>query len=216
VADFVLNRNCLGALTPFVSGVSEDQGHAARGTEREAFRRQRDRRTNDASRRIRHQSKKRKRIEESFGWLETIALMRDAAPRDSQGGVGVHLCGGGLQSGADAESAGQPGWCRMRHRRSVPACGESGQKEPQIQSLTLSAVRCGAVYLQFGIVRVADFSKTHRFSASCWASMDDFSRLERIPKLSTNPVTFSVACDERRFARSGCAASGVTTRQSTP
>jgi transposase len=48
---------------------------------------------------------KRKRIEESFGWLKTIALMRKVASGDSQSRMGLHLRGRCLQPGADAESA---------------------------------------------------------------------------------------------------------------
>ena len=50
-----------------------------------------------------------------------------------EGGLGFHLCGGGLQLGEDEESAGQLSWCRMSQGRSVPARGQSG---PQLQALT--------------------------------------------------------------------------------
>src|SRR5262249_13856558 len=55
-----------------------------------------------------------------------------AASRNPESGLGVHLRGRRLQPGADAESAGQPGWCRMSQGRSVPA---RGQNEPQIETL---------------------------------------------------------------------------------
>src|SRR5262245_24442935 len=73
--------------------------------------------------------KKRKRIEECFRWLKTIALAEGAPSRNPESGLGVHLRGRSLQPGADAESAGQPGWCRMSPGRSVPARGQSGQNE---------------------------------------------------------------------------------------
>ena len=48
--------------------------------------------------------RKRKRIEEVFGWLKTVGMLRKTRHRGLQSRVGVHLHGGGLQSGADAES----------------------------------------------------------------------------------------------------------------
>ena len=61
---------------------------------------------------------------------------KGTASRDSQGGLGIHVGGGRVQSGADEESAGQPGCCRMSQGRSVPARGESEQTGPQRQILT--------------------------------------------------------------------------------
>ena len=55
--------------------------------------------------------KKRKRIEECFGWLKTIALLRKVRHRGtSEGGLDVYLRLRGLQSGAHAKS----GRCRSR------------------------------------------------------------------------------------------------------
>ena len=53
---------------------------------------------------------KRKRIEECFGWLKTIALLRKVRHRgDFQSGLGVHLRLCGLQPGAYAEPRGSCG-----------------------------------------------------------------------------------------------------------
>ena len=68
----------------------------------------------------------------------TKRLTEGAASGDSQSRLGVHIRCGGLQPGADADSAGEPGWCRMSQGRSVPARRRSGQNEPQIQALTSS------------------------------------------------------------------------------
>ena len=66
--------------------------------------------------------KKRKRIEESFGWLKTIALMRKVRHRGIlQGRVGVHLRGSGLQPGADAEPGDARGSVRISQGRGVSA-----------------------------------------------------------------------------------------------
>src|SRR5437660_220197 len=51
-----------------------------------------------------------------------------AASGHSQGRLGIHLRGGGVQPGADAKPAGQPGWCRMSQGISIPARGESEEK----------------------------------------------------------------------------------------
>jgi hypothetical protein len=45
--------------------------------------------------------KKRKRIEECFGWLKDIALLRKLqTSRVAKGGMDVYLRGGGIQPGA--------------------------------------------------------------------------------------------------------------------
>ena len=68
-------------------------------------RRQRHRRTNDAASSYRISQQKRKRIEECFGWLKTIALLRKVRHRGlCKGGLGVHLRLRGLQPGAPAKS----------------------------------------------------------------------------------------------------------------
>ena len=47
--------------------------------------------------------KKRKRIEECFGWVKDIALLRKLKHRGLfKGGLDFHLRGSGLQPGADA------------------------------------------------------------------------------------------------------------------
>ena len=75
--------------------------------------------------------RKRKRIEECFGWLKTIALMRKgAASRDRESGVGVHVRDGSVQPGAHAESAGAAGRCRMSPGRSVFERPEKGPLGP--------------------------------------------------------------------------------------
>ena len=51
-----------------------------------------------------------------------------AASGPGEGGLGVHVRGGGLQLGADEESAGQLSWCRMSQGRSVPARAKAGKK----------------------------------------------------------------------------------------
>jgi hypothetical protein len=81
--------------------------------------------------------------------------------------LGFHVRRRGVQPGADAKSAGQPGGCRVRHRRSMPACDASGQNEPQIQALIFSKRNLGVAFLLSGIMRGMDFSKTRRFSAAC-------------------------------------------------
>ena len=90
-----------------------------------------------------------------------------AASRVEGGGLDVHVCGGGIQPGADEESAGQPGWCRMSQRISASVLGESGQNGPQIQALTRSKCNLGAAHPLFDIMRVTDFQKTVRFSVAC-------------------------------------------------
>ena len=87
--------------------------------------------------------------------------------RTVQGGMDLHLRGGGLQPGADAKADGQPSWCRMSQGRSVPARGESGQKTPQLQALTLSTRVSGRPANRFGIMRVAVLARNRRFSAAC-------------------------------------------------
>ena len=86
---------------------------------------------------------KRKRIEESFGWLKTIALMRKVRHR------GIHKVGWAFTFAAAA---------RVRRKRAKRAADTS---------LTLVAVTLGAADLQFDIMRVTDSSKTQHFSATC-------------------------------------------------
>src|SRR5215472_14763179 len=90
-----------------------------------------------------------------------------AASRDPESGLGVHLRGLSLQPGADAESAGQPGWCRMSQGRSVPERGQSGQNEPQIEGLRHFQSNLGCFCLQFGITQVTTLAENHLFSANC-------------------------------------------------
>ena len=54
--------------------------------------------------------------------------------RDRQSRLGVYLRRGGVQPREDEKAPGQPGWCRMSHRGSVPAPCDGGQNEPQITS----------------------------------------------------------------------------------
>ncbi len=49
--------------------------------------------------------RKRKRIEEVFGWMKTVGVVTQAtASRTGAGWLGVHLHGSGLQSGAHPQS----------------------------------------------------------------------------------------------------------------
>jgi hypothetical protein len=64
--------------------------------------------------------------------IPRIARLIDAAPRNLQSRLGVHLRGGGLQSGADEESCG--GSLRISSGRSVPESqeiGDSGIQAPR-------------------------------------------------------------------------------------
>src|SRR5438876_10084126 len=90
-----------------------------------------------------------------------------AASGNREGGLGVHLRGGGLQSGADAKVAGQPGWCGMSQGSSVPERGQSGQKGPQIDQVTLLRRSSGVRCLRSGTITVANFAEKRRFSAAC-------------------------------------------------
>ena len=56
--------------------------------------------------------RKRKRVEEIFGWLKTVGLMRKVRHK----GVDVHLHGGGLQPGANPQSGGSPGGMKGKVR----------------------------------------------------------------------------------------------------
>ena len=61
----------------------------------------------------------RKRIEEAFGWIKTVAGQeRDQVPRPRPRRMGLHLRGRRLQSGASAETSGglgvkAPANCRL-------------------------------------------------------------------------------------------------------
>jgi hypothetical protein len=55
----------------------------------------------------------------------------------------------------------------MSQGKSVPARGAGGQNEPQIQALTLSPSNLESSHMEFGIMRVADFAESQRFSAAC-------------------------------------------------
>ncbi len=49
--------------------------------------------------------RKRKRVEEIFGWIKTIAGLRKTRHRGAgTSRMDVHICGGGLQSGSNAKS----------------------------------------------------------------------------------------------------------------
>ena len=64
--------------------------------------------------------KKRKRIEECFGWLKTIALFaQSAASRNAEGRLDLHLGLRGLQPGAHAEPDAQRSSDVVRPGRSV-------------------------------------------------------------------------------------------------
>src|SRR5215467_14920551 len=140
----------------------------ARGSERQTERRQRDRRTNHAARRISDQSAE---AETNRGMFRVAEDHRPDAEGASSGvgesGLGVHVRRGSLQSGANEESDGQFSWCRMSKGRSVPARGQSAENGSQLQALTrlIRALRAG--YIEFGIMRVANFVDFGRFSVAC-------------------------------------------------
>src|SRR5271169_462653 len=90
-----------------------------------------------------------------------------AASGNREGGLGVHVRGGGVQLGADAETVGQRGWCLMSQGRGVPERGQSGRKEPQIEQVTRLWRNLGVVYFRFGIMRVTYLSEKGCFSATC-------------------------------------------------
>src|SRR3954453_19308801 len=92
---------------------------------------------------------------------------KGAASGTGEGGGDIHLRGGGVQPGADAESGGQTGWCRMSPGRSVPGRGQSGPKGPRIEALRYLQCNLGAICLQFGIMQVADLARNRLFSAAC-------------------------------------------------
>ena len=89
------------------------------------------------------------------------------APRHREGRLGIHVDSGGVQPGAVAETAAQPGWCSMTQGRSVPERGPSGLKRSQLEQLTLVGRSLGVVCLRFGIMKVAESAEKWRFSASC-------------------------------------------------
>ena len=90
-----------------------------------------------------------------------------ATPGNREGGLGVHVRGGSVQLGADAETVGQHGWCRMSQGRRVPGRGQSGRKGPQLEQVTRLRRNLGVVCLRFGIMRVTHLSEKGRFSATC-------------------------------------------------
>jgi hypothetical protein len=55
----------------------------------------------------------------------------------------------------------------MSRGRSVPARGQSAQNRPQLHALTRLIRTLTAIYIEFGIMRVADFADFGRFSAAC-------------------------------------------------
>jgi hypothetical protein len=81
-------------------------------------------------------------------------------------GVGVHVRRRGVQPGANAESAGQPGWCRMSRGRSVSARGESGQNKPADTTTYSFQMHLGVVCPLSGIMRVTDVFTNSRFFRS--------------------------------------------------
>ena len=72
-----------------------------------------------------------------------------AASGFGEGGLGIYVRRGGLQSGADEEPAGQLSWCRMSQGRSVPTHGKVSKKMPQIQALRLSKRQFEAIRSSF-------------------------------------------------------------------
>src|SRR5262249_35103938 len=56
------------------------------------------------------------------------------------GGVGVHVRGGRVQSGADAEPEDELSWGRMSQRSSVSVLAKTRARRPTFQTLTLSRV----------------------------------------------------------------------------
>jgi hypothetical protein len=112
--------------------------------------------------------KKRKRIEECFGWLKTIARMRKVRHRGLEKVAWVFtFAGRGLQPGKDEKSTGQLSWRRISQGRSVSANGRGGQKRPRL--LARRCLKCSseATHVVSSIVRVADLAENVRFSAAC-------------------------------------------------
>src|SRR5215469_5553847 len=58
------------------------------------------------------------------------------SPWAVQGGVGVHVCGGRLQLGADAEPEDELSWCRMSQRSTVSVLAKNERKIAYLQTLT--------------------------------------------------------------------------------
>ena len=70
---------------------------------------------------------KRKRIEEVFGWMKTVAMLRKTRHRGVfQSRMGLHLCGHCLQLGPHAESAVDDSSIRITQGRSVPGRLKTG------------------------------------------------------------------------------------------
>ena len=83
--------------------------------------------------------RKRKRIERMLWLVEDDRTdAQGPASRHRKGGLDIHLCGSGVQPGADAESAGPAGWCRMSPGRSVFERPENGQVGPVRPCLPLN------------------------------------------------------------------------------
>ncbi len=82
--------------------------------------------------------RKRKRIEEVFGWLKTVGMLRKTRHRGllKVGWVFTFAAAAYNLASAHAKPAGQPSWCRMRHRIRVFKPGESGQNAQYLQQLT--------------------------------------------------------------------------------
>ena len=75
--------------------------------------------------------RKRKRVEEIFGWIKTIAGLRKTRHRGkATSRMDVHLRRGGLQSGADAEPSAS---CGLRLGK---APGHARAPQPATKSLT--------------------------------------------------------------------------------
>ena len=124
----------------FRGRVPASEHHTARGAERETERRQRHRRPHDMPRRLRGQPAEAETDRRVFRLDEDHrAGAQGAASRHRKGRLAVHVRRSCVQPGADEESAGASGWCSMSQGGTVPARGESGQNEPQLQALTLFA-----------------------------------------------------------------------------
>jgi transposase len=100
------------------SGVPEHADNAARGAEPRAVGRQRYRRADHAASRIRGQPEEAEADRRELRLAEDDCVdAQGAASPDSQGGLGIHARRRGIQLGADAESAGQPGLSGKTHRK---------------------------------------------------------------------------------------------------
>jgi IS5 family transposase len=106
---------------------------------------------------------KRKRVEEVFGWMKTVALQRKTRFRGTGSrGLDVHLRGCRLQPGSDAQPSG-------RHciGRSVSFGGKDDAFRPPVPPRDPSRNRIAAPQRPITKFALPEEIRTGRFSASC-------------------------------------------------